>query len=526
MSKKANLKEQVDLNELQAIQDSFAKTVGTSSVILSPEGEQLTQFSNPTGFCSLIQSTEEGKRRCFLSFMEMSQKALELEEPVMHYCFVHGGHFVAPIIIDGEHKGTIFAGQFIQQKFSAKQLKALEKIAVEINVDPTLLVEEAKKMHVVEEDAVRSYSSLLFQIVDVITRQGAQADELNRAKDALQKAHNGLEIHVQERTAELAKANEELKQEITERTHLTKELDNSYKFLEAVIENIPDAVYLKDSQYRFSMVNQAYCDNFEVKKEEIIGKERVYETDKKIFQTGKAVEIPEQSFTDHKGKRHYTHLKKVPLIDNSGNVTHVLTISRDITERKEVEEALKESEERFRTIFDRAVDGILLMDHDTRRFYMANNAICQMLGYSLEELTNIGPADVIPKEDLPRVMKEIEQVFREEISGGTSIPVKRKDGSVIHTTINGALIEFGGTKYLLAIIRDVTELKKKTEALKRFNKLAVGRELRLIELKKEINALLEDLGKEPRYKIAGEGDEKNYELQITNEKIQMGDKKN
>ena len=626
MSETASLQELVDINELQAIQDSFAKTVGTSSVIFSPEGEQLTQFSNPTGLCTLIQSTEEGKRRCFLSFMEMSQRALELEEPVIHYCFVHGGHFVAPIIIDGEHKGTMFAGQFIPQKLSLEQLKALEKMAVEINVDPTLLVEEAKKMRVVEEDAVRNYSSLLFQIVVVITRLGAQADALNRAKDALQKAYNGLEIRVQERTAELAIANEALEQEITEREHLMKERDNSYKFLEAVIENIPDPVYLKDSQYRFSLVNQAYCDLFEVKKEEIIRKERVYETDKEIFQTGKAVEIQEQSFTDHKGKRHYTHLKKVPLIDNSGNVTHVLTISRDITERKNaekklklfsqavdssiegiamvnlegmityanetvirmfgysreeligkeifliypedqlpkleealkatmeggwigelvgrrkdgevfpiaissslikddeggviahmvshqditerkrIERILKESEERFRTIFDRAVDGIFLVDLDTRKHYMANNAICQMLGYSLEELTNMGPADTIPKEDLPWVMKEIERVIGEEISEGTSIPMQRKDGSVIYTNINSALIEFGGKKYLLGIIRDITVLKNKTEALKRFNKLAVGRELRMIELKKEINGLLEDLDKEPRYKIAGEGD--------------------
>ena len=93
----------------------------------------------------------------------------------------------------------------------------------------------------------------------------------------------------------------DLKRDITERTHLMMERDNAKMFLESVIENIPDAVYLKDSQYRYSLVNQAYCDLFEVKKEEIIRKERVYETDKEIFQTGKAVEIQEQSFTDHTG---------------------------------------------------------------------------------------------------------------------------------------------------------------------------------------------------------------------------------
>nr|QNO55307.1 protein-glutamate methylesterase/protein-glutamine glutaminase [Methanosarcinales archaeon ANME-1 ERB7] len=182
---------------------------------------------------------------------------------------------------------------------------------------------------------------------------------------------------------------------------------------------------------------------------------------------------------------------------------NAIGVIRDISERKKDEKALKESEERFRTIFDSAVDGILLVDLDTRRFYMANNAICQMLGYTVGELTNMGPADIILKEDLPWVMKELERVVGEAISEGSDIPMKRKDGSVIHTNINGARIEFAGTKYLLAIIRDVTELKKKTEALRRFNKLAVGRELRMIELKKELNALLEDLGKEPRYKIAG-----------------------
>jgi ligand-binding sensor protein len=62
MGKSLSLPELIDLGELQAIQDSIAKTVGISSVISSPDGEPLTRFSYPTGFCSLIQSTEEAKR--------------------------------------------------------------------------------------------------------------------------------------------------------------------------------------------------------------------------------------------------------------------------------------------------------------------------------------------------------------------------------------------------------------------------------------------------------------------------------
>jgi len=515
MSEKASLQELVDLNELQTIQDSLAKTAGTSSVIFSPEGEPLTQFSNLISFCSLIQSTEEGKRRCFLSFMEMSRKALELEEPVIQYCFVRGGHFVAPIIIDGKHKGTMFTGQFIPQKFSPEQLKALEKIAVEINVDPNLLVEEAKKMRVVEEDAVRNYSSLLFQIVEVITRLGAQATELGRAKDALQKAHNGLEISVQERTAELAKSNEELKQEITERKQAEDALWESEEKIRSITASAHDAIIMVDNEGTTSFWNEAAEMIFGYTEEEMIGTklhdsivpERFREDFLKGFKSfretgqGAAVGKTLELAANRKDGMEFPVELSLSAVKIKGK-WNAIGVIRDISERKKDEETLKESEERFRTIFDRAVDGILLVDLDTRRFYMANNAICQMLGYTVGELTNMGPADIIPKEDLPWVMKELERVVGEAISEGSDIPMKRKDGSVIHTNINGALIEFGGTKYLLGIIRDITELKKKTEALRRFNKLAVGRELRMIELKKELNALLEDLGKEPRYKIA------------------------
>jgi hypothetical protein len=66
----------------------------------------------------------------------MSRKALELSEPEIMYCFAYGAHFVAPIIIDGERKATMYAGQFRPDKFSPEQLKELEKIAVEIDLDP------------------------------------------------------------------------------------------------------------------------------------------------------------------------------------------------------------------------------------------------------------------------------------------------------------------------------------------------------------------------------------------------------
>ena len=85
IGKSLSLSELIDLDELQAIQDRIAKTVGISSVISSPDGEPLTRFSYPTVFCSLIQSTEGGKRRCLLSVKEMSEKASALKKPRSMY---------------------------------------------------------------------------------------------------------------------------------------------------------------------------------------------------------------------------------------------------------------------------------------------------------------------------------------------------------------------------------------------------------------------------------------------------------
>ncbi|PXF57303.1 MAG: hypothetical protein C4B58_10410 [Deltaproteobacteria bacterium] len=234
MDKSSSLRELIDLDELQAIQDNFAKTAGVSSIIFSPDGKPLTRFSDPTSFCALIQSTEEGKRRCFQSFLEMGRKALELKKPRIQYCFAYGGHFVASIIINGIHKGTMFGGQFIAKAFSPEQLKKLGEIAQEINLDPDLLIEEAKNMRLVDEDVVWNYSNLLFHVVEFIAKFGKQAVELRKAKNTLQKSHDKLEIRVRERTAELAKKNEQLKQEIAERRRAEKRIEHLNSVLKAI----------------------------------------------------------------------------------------------------------------------------------------------------------------------------------------------------------------------------------------------------------------------------------------------------
>ena len=138
---------------------------------------------------------------------------------------------------------------------------------------------------------------------------------------------------------------------------------------------------------------------------------------------------------------------------------------RDITERTRVETALRESGERLRATFEGGLDGILVVDIESHRFLAGNPEICRMLGYTLEEILRMGPADIHRKEDLRNVMEQFERLLRGETELNADIPVMRKDGSVFYTDIKGARIRFDGKDAMLGNFRDITARKQAERAL-------------------------------------------------------------
>lgn len=140
-----------------------------------------------------------------------------------------------------------------------------------------------------------------------------------------------------------------------------------------------------------------------------------------------------------------------------------------ITERRQGEEARKESEQRFKAIFDNAVDGIVLADPENKKFYTCNKMFSQMLGYSLEEIKNLGIVDIHPEKDLPYVTQQFEKCALKEITLAEDIPVKRNDGSIFYADVNSALITVSSKSYMMGIFRDTTERKKAREELRRLS---------------------------------------------------------
>jgi len=132
-------------------------------------------------------------------------------------------------------------------------------------------------------------------------------------------------------------------------------------------------------------------------------------------------------------------------------------------------EELEESEKRFRNIFENAADGILIADMGSKSFSDCNQTICQMLGYTREEMLALGLSDIHPAKDLPHVMEQFQRQARGEFALAKELPVKRKDGSVFHADINSVPITLRGKPSLLGLFRDVTERMRAQEKLKLYS---------------------------------------------------------
>ena len=155
-----------------------------------------------------------------------------------------------------------------------------------------------------------------------------------------------------------------------------------------------------------------------------------------------------------------------PVLDEEGNVVAAVHIVHDITERKQAEEAFRESEKRYRQVVENAVELIYSTDINGN-FTYANAAALKACGYSLEELQRLNYLNLVIPEHRERVTSIYADQFREK-QGSTYVefPFYTKSGGVVWFGQNASLV-FEGKKFvgLHIIARDITERKRAEEAL-------------------------------------------------------------
>jgi PAS domain S-box-containing protein len=295
--------------------------------------------------------------------------------------------------------------------------------------------------------------------------------------------------------------------DVTDRSLADERLRQQKDLLKNIISHIPHFVFWKDRDSVYLGCNEAFAKSAGVESpDDIIGKtdydlvwkenaDSYRQYDRQIMESGEPLLNFDEGQTREDGSQIARLTSKVPLRDAFGNVVGILGIYNDITERKQAEEALRDSEAIFRAIFDHANDGMLLADTVKKTFSAGNNTICQMLGYSLEEMKKLGVTDIHPKEDLPYVIEQFERQLRGEIAVAKDLPVKRKDGSVFYADVNSSLVTLAGRTHVLGLFRDITERKRAENQIQQDSQIQST-------LNKLLSLSLEDLTMEEMLKQA------------------------
>ena len=141
-------------------------------------------------------------------------------------------------------------------------------------------------------------------------------------------------------------------------------------------------------------------------------------------------------------------------------------LEANVAESKQAQQALSESEALLRSIFDSVQDGIILAESKSRKFRMVNAAMCRMLGYSYDELLNMGVEDIHPKDGLDYVISQFERLSKGEIGIAPDLPVQRKDGSIFYSDVSSGPMKMDGAACIVGIFRDITERKRAEDAIR------------------------------------------------------------
>ena len=277
--------------------------------------------------------------------------------------------------------------------------------------------------------------------------------------------------------------------DITERKEAELALQAAHRQLTDIVEFLPDATLVVDSEKKVIAWNRAMEDMTGLKNSDILGTgeysyavpfygckrpmlidlvmskqpdiEKRYDFVKRIGNTlyGEAY-VPGA----YRGKGAYLWSTAAPLLSEDGNVIGYIQSIRDISDRKQAEVALRQSEEKYRQLFETVADAILVFDGETRRFIDVNEKSCRLYGYSRDEFLQLTYTDVTAEPASSNASIE------ETLAGTrTHVPLchhKKKDGTLFPVEISSSSFVLAGRSVLCGVVRDITERRQAEEAIR------------------------------------------------------------
>jgi PAS domain S-box-containing protein len=280
--------------------------------------------------------------------------------------------------------------------------------------------------------------------------------------------------------------------DITEHIQAEEAIQRERNLLRTLIDNLPDAIYVKDDTCRKTIANPADVYNTGHQSEaEVLGKndfdlfpkelaEGFFADDQLVLQTGKPVLNREEYILNAEGKKQWLSTSKLPLRNEKGQITGLVGIGRDITERMQTEEALRQSESLFKMLVESSPVAIAVFSGPSKKLDYVSDRFAELFGYN--------------KEDIPSMDAWWQRAYpvegyrnQIEIKWCETIVEAQREGSVLEPLESVVTCQDGSTKYIestftsigedtLVFFTDLTQHRLAQEALRQthaFNELLI-----------------------------------------------------
>lgn len=266
-----------------------------------------------------------------------------------------------------------------------------------------------------------------------------------------------------------------------EKKEVQEKLSRERYLLRTLIDHLPDSIYVKDGDSRFIITNRAQLKLIGARsEEETIGKkitnyidqsnaEEIIKNDNLLLKTGKALVNREERVVTKKGEKKWLLTTRVPLMEEDNSIIGLVGISRDITDRKKIEESLRSSIERFNVVLKATNDAIWDWDFTSNTVFWSD-AVTSLFGFDKSQIGSdpFWWESHIHEEDRERVIARVQQHIREGIEGWQDdYRFMCADGSVKWVYDRGyILLDDNNKPYrMIGAMMDVTERRRLQEEL-------------------------------------------------------------
>jgi PAS domain S-box-containing protein/putative nucleotidyltransferase with HDIG domain len=268
-------------------------------------------------------------------------------------------------------------------------------------------------------------------------------------------------------------------EELSQHKRTEKALHEREEKYRTILQGITEGYFEVDLAGNLTFFNDSLCKMLGYRRDELKGMnnrhymdtdnaKRVYETFNYVYRTGNPYRAFDWELTRKDGSRCFVETSVSLIRDSEGQAIGFRGIARDVTPRKQTEDALRESEERYRQLVTHAPAGIYEVDFINQRFVTVNDVMCEYTGYSKEEFLALSPSDILTEDSKKLFIERMSRAFAgEEVPETVEYKIKGKGGKEFWVILNAKYTYVKGVPTGAAVVvYDITQRKLAEFALR------------------------------------------------------------